>query len=124
MNRLASDILIVGGGAGGMLAALSASEKGSISVTLVDDNPYLGGQIWRAELGRTKSLEARKLIGALEQGRIRIINNAQVFGHNGEHCLLAETPDGRLELGFQKLIIATGARELFLPFPGWTLPNV
>jgi NADPH-dependent 2,4-dienoyl-CoA reductase/sulfur reductase-like enzyme len=25
---------------------------------------------------------------------------------------------------YQKLILATGARELFLPFPGWTLPNV
>ena len=22
------------------------------------------------------------------------------------------------------MILATGARELFLPFPGWTLPNV
>jgi NADPH-dependent 2,4-dienoyl-CoA reductase/sulfur reductase-like enzyme len=25
---------------------------------------------------------------------------------------------------YRKLIIAIGARELFLPFPGWTLPNV
>ena len=29
-----------------------------------------------------------------------------------------------VELEFEKLIIATGARERFLPFPGWTLPNV
>jgi NADPH-dependent 2,4-dienoyl-CoA reductase/sulfur reductase-like enzyme len=27
-------------------------------------------------------------------------------------------------LSYRKLIVATGARELFLPFPGWTLPNV
>ena len=38
--------------------------------------------------------------------------------------LLAETFDGILELGYRKLILATGARERFLPFPGWTLPNV
>ncbi len=24
----------------------------------------------------------------------------------------------------QDIVLATGARELFLPFPGWTLPNV
>jgi NADPH-dependent 2,4-dienoyl-CoA reductase/sulfur reductase-like enzyme len=38
--------------------------------------------------------------------------------------LLAETGEGPLELSWQKLILAVGARELFLPFPGWTLPNV
>jgi len=51
MNKIASDILIVGGGAAGMSAALSASAKNGLSVTIVDDNPKLGGQIWRAELG-------------------------------------------------------------------------
>jgi NADPH-dependent 2,4-dienoyl-CoA reductase/sulfur reductase-like enzyme len=38
--------------------------------------------------------------------------------------LLVETPDGVLELDWKKLILATGARERFLPFPGWTLPGV
>src|SRR5262245_14941901 len=28
------------------------------------------------------------------------------------------------ELRYETLILATGARERFLPFPGWTLPNV
>jgi len=40
------------------------------------------------------------------------------------HVLLAETPDGALALRWKKLILATGARELFLPFPGWTRPEV
>jgi NADPH-dependent 2,4-dienoyl-CoA reductase/sulfur reductase-like enzyme len=31
--------------------------------------------------------------------------------------------EGR-EIGYGRLILATGARERFLPFPGWTLPGV
>jgi NADPH-dependent 2,4-dienoyl-CoA reductase/sulfur reductase-like enzyme len=38
--------------------------------------------------------------------------------------LLAEHPSGPREIQWQHLILATGARELFLPFPGWTLPGV
>ena len=123
MNRLSSDILIVGGGAAGMSASLAASSNQN-SVTIVDDNPRLGGQIWRAELGTTKSPEASALIEAIERGRINIINNAQVFAACGDRLVAAETPEGRIDLEYQKLIIATGARERFLPFPGWTLPNV
>lgn len=124
MNESKTDILIVGGGAAGMAAALAASMKDGVGITLVDDNPQLGGQIWRAELGKTKSPEAIKLIAAIESGRIKIINNAQVFAARDKNSLLAETPDGAIEFAYEKLIIATGARERFLPFPGWTLPNV
>lgn len=123
MNKAASEILIVGGGPAGMAAALAASESGS-SVTVVDDNPLLGGQIWKASLGKIKSPEARRLIESISNGAVRIINNAQVFGSSGDKSLLAETPDGTIEFEYTKLIIATGARERFLPFPGWTLPNV
>lgn len=38
--------------------------------------------------------------------------------------LLVDTDDGPRELAYHKLILAVGARERFLPFPGWTLPNV
>ncbi len=38
--------------------------------------------------------------------------------------LIAETYDQTFSLEFNKLILATGARERFLPFPGWTLAGV
>jgi NADPH-dependent 2,4-dienoyl-CoA reductase/sulfur reductase-like enzyme len=122
MSSSASDILIVGGGPAGMAAALAAA-RSDAKVTVVDDNPNLGGQIWRAELGTIKSPEARRLIAALDGGRIEIVNNASVFAAEPD-CLLAETPNGQMEIRYEKLILATGARERFLPFPGWTLPNV
>ena len=124
MSKLKSDILIIGGGAAGMSAALAASAKSGVSVTILDDNPRLGGQIWRAELGKTKSPDAIKIITAVEAGRINIVNNAQVFAATSKNHLLAETPTGGVEFEYESLIIATGARERFLPFPGWTLPNV
>jgi NADPH-dependent 2,4-dienoyl-CoA reductase/sulfur reductase-like enzyme len=42
----------------------------------------------------------------------------------GAGVLLAENLDSFFELTYEKLVLATGAREKFLPFPGWTLPNV
>ncbi len=122
MSKNSTKILIVGGGAAGLSAALAASENAL--VTIVDDNPHLGGQIWRAELGKIQSLEAKRLIQRIISGKVTIINNAQVYASETNQCLLGETVEGRLELPYERLIIATGARERFLPFPGWTLPGV
>src|SRR5687768_12293969 len=123
VNRFTTDILIIGGGAAGMSAALAAAESGA-DVTVVDDNPRLGGQIWRAELGKTRSADAARLIAQMENGSIEMVNGAQVFAAPSERSVTAETPRGRIEFDYQKLVLATGARELFLPFPGWTLPSV
>ena len=121
MSKIETEILIIGGGAAGMAAAISAAEK---RVLIVDDNAKLGGQIWRSELGKIKSPEAQLLLEKLAQKKIEIINNAQVFAADTNTTLLAETPTGALKLRFERLILATGARERFLPFPQWTLPNV
>jgi NADPH-dependent 2,4-dienoyl-CoA reductase/sulfur reductase-like enzyme len=47
-----------------------------------------------------------------------------VFQQPYAGTLLAETSQGVIELNYKSLVLATGARERFLPFPGWTLPNV
>lgn len=120
MLRREAEILIIGGGAAG-LAATSVSSK---RVLIVDDNPNLGGQIWRAELGKIKSPDALNLIKKIDENKVSILNNTQVFAEKDPKTLLAETPQGTAELCFDKLIIATGARERFLPFPNWTLPNI
>lgn len=120
---MTTDVLIVGGGPAGMSAAMAASGNDDVRITVVDDNPRIGGQIWRAELGKIKSAEARQLVTLLDQQWVTVVNNASVFAHEAK-SLLAETPNGKLHIKFNKLILATGARERFLPFPGWTLPNV
>ena len=49
---------------------------------------------------------------------------AQVVGLARPGVLLAEQGGDARPVGYRRLIIATGARERFLPFPGWTLPGV
>ena len=44
------EILVVGAGPAGIAAAVCAAEQGK-SVCIVDDNPDIGGQIWRGEHG-------------------------------------------------------------------------
>ena len=38
--------------------------------------------------------------------------------------LLLEDPQRGWQVGYRRLVLCTGARELLLPFPGWTLPGV
>lgn len=111
------DVLVVGAGPAGLAAAASASESGD-RVCILDDNPQIGGQIWRGE-------SLNDWTGRLRNANVEIIPAAQAV-----HCdlqariLFVEASQSLLEIGFSKLILATGARERFLPFPGWTLPNV
>jgi len=116
------DIVVIGAGPAGLAAAVRAAESGS-RVAMVDDNPHPGGQIWRAAVGKA-SAEAARWIQSAEQHGVEWIAGARVFAAPAAKRIAVEQFDGELELGYRSLILATGARERFLPFPGWTLPNV
>ena len=117
------DVLVVGAGPAGMAAACRAAQSGA-RVVVVDDNIAAGGQIWRGEQTKPSSREAQAWFERLRRVEIQFINGARVFQQPRAGTLLAETPEGVCELSYTSLVIATGARERFLPFPGWTLPNV
>ena len=117
------DVLIVGAGPAGLAAACRVAENG-LRVIVVDDNPAAGGQIWRGEQAKPASREAQAWFERIRNVDIQLINGARVFQQARAGTLLAETASGICELSYEKLILATGARERFLPFPGWTLPNV
>ncbi len=122
------EILVIGGGPAGMAAAARAAECGA-RVGIVDDNFRLGGQIWRGELDESRSNDARKTEPSQWAERVLASGAIALCGLRVVHqpeagVLLAENLEGFCELTYQKLVLATGAREKFLPFPGWTLPNV
>jgi NADPH-dependent 2,4-dienoyl-CoA reductase/sulfur reductase-like enzyme len=119
----AFDILIVGAGPAGLAAAVAASARGK-SVGVVDDNPGPGGQIWRSGETGPPSREAARLFDRIRAARFETLAATQVLAPLEPGLLLAESESTAIELRYKRLVVATGARELFLPFPGWTLPNV
>ncbi|HEY2157511.1 MAG TPA: FAD/NAD(P)-binding oxidoreductase [Isosphaeraceae bacterium] len=119
----AFDILVVGSGPAGMAAAVGASARGK-AVGVVDDNPSHGGQIWRNGAKEPPSREAARWLDRVRTAGFETFTATQVLGPLGPRLLLAESEGQAIEIRYERLIVATGARELFLPFPGWTLPNV
>ncbi|MGV8918641.1 MAG: NAD(P)/FAD-dependent oxidoreductase, partial [Pseudomonas sp.] len=118
------ELLIIGAGPAGMAAALAAAPSG-ISILLLDDNPLPGGQIWRAGPHAhlpSSALRYRQALADLLN--IQVLNGTRVVAFAGAKCLLLENAERGWSLSYDKLILCTGARELLLPFPGWTLPGV
>jgi len=112
------EVVVVGAGPAGIAAACAAAGCGK-RVGLVDDNPEAGGQIWRFG-----APEGEPWFERLRRSGAEVIPGARVFDHPATGVLHAERDGERLDLRYEQLILATGARERFLPFPGWTLPNV
>src|ERR1700735_861349 len=76
----------------------------------------------------SRSDDAKKTEASLWAGRVRASGATALCGLRVVHqpeagVLSAENLDGFCELTYEKLVLATGARERFLPFPGWTLHN-
>jgi NADPH-dependent 2,4-dienoyl-CoA reductase/sulfur reductase-like enzyme len=119
-ETLEADVVVVGAGPAGIAAAVHAAEAGARTL-LVDTLASLGGQIWRHR-GQPPPAAGRWL-ERLERARVPRLAAATVVDATGSGLLLAR--DGRAQrLRHGRLVLATGARELFLPFPGWTLPGV
>ena len=121
-SATSAHVVVVGGGPAGIAGAVTAAESGR-DVVLIDDNPKPGGQIWRQGIENQNPGDAGFWFERLAKSRVRVMRGARVI-HAESGGLQIETDDSTSRLQFKKLILATGARELFLPFPGWTLPNV
>ncbi|SDZ80207.1 sarcosine oxidase subunit alpha [Thalassobacillus cyri] len=128
------DLLVVGGGPAGLMAALEAAEYG-VNVAIVEESSRLGGQLRQqtqylsplpSGIGEIRGFElANELVEAVTFNKhIVTYTNHTVIGlyedgsvgiNNGKEIIRCET---------KKISVATGADIQGVLFPGWTLPGV
>jgi NADPH-dependent 2,4-dienoyl-CoA reductase/sulfur reductase-like enzyme/Fe-S-cluster-containing hydrogenase component 2/bacterioferritin-associated ferredoxin len=132
---VATDVLIIGGGPAGLSAAIELGKLG-VPTLIVDDKDRLGGKL---------VLQTHKFFGSVEDSyagtrgfEIGNILAAEIAKHPSVEVWLNTTAvavfsdrivgvvrDGRyIAVTPAKLMVATGAREKMLSFPGNTLPGV
>lgn len=120
-------VAVIGGGPAGLAAATIAAEAGQ-RVIVVDECPAPGGQIWRYVGESPSNAAARKWMARLNRSGAAVATSTAVVDLRklgDANFQLHTVRDGvSAMVKASRVVLATGARELFLPFPGWTLPGV
>lgn len=131
-QKITERVVIVGGGPAGLAAAEVLGRKG-VAVTIIDENPALGGQYYRR---RTKGITDRlgdyrkggtRLINSVKELKPTIMTDTYVWGiSNDKRSLLVENSlDGKsARVSFDYLIVASGGHEIQYPFTNWQSTKV
>ena len=126
---MTTDVVVIGGGPAGIAAATRAAQDGR-SVVMLDESPNVGGQIWRHRSRTSLDSDARRRVERLARARAEVLNGVAVVDVTPDAdgtaiTVIAERLTGEtVSVRANALVVATGARERFVPFPGWTLHGV
>lgn len=127
------DLIIVGAGPSGLSAAVEAAKRG-LKVVVFDENEKPGGQLFKQIHKFFGSKEHRakvrgfvigqQLLDEADEAGVEVLLNATVIGLYQDHEVVVKMGDGVHHYKGDAVIIATGAAENMVTFPGWTLPGV
>ena len=128
------EIMVIGGGPAGLCAALSASSLGA-KVLLVERDEIPGGQLVKQThkfFGSEKQYAGNRgihigrmlLENALADPNIEIWTDSTVLAIYEDGVVTVEHEGGHMKVKPERVVIATGAAEKFLAFPGNDLPGI
>lgn len=135
------DVAVVGAGPAGLAATVAAAERGA-TVALLDLNAAAGGQYWRHPPDAVEPAHPslyhgwstfRRLEAAIRgyqaDGRCRYLPEHSVWSIRGAgpfqvHATAGERERTQVTIAASAVVVATGAYDRPLPFPGWELPGV
>jgi len=126
------DLVVLGAGPAGVAAANVASKEGA-EVVIIDENSSAGGQIYRAppnEFQPQNSFksdefrEGEKQRNILKNSNVKALFKHRVWSVSSDLVVSTVGPNGLSSWHARSLIIANGALERIIPFPGWTIPGV
>ena len=133
-TREVVDLLVVGGGPAGLSAAAEAAHHG-LRVVLVDERATFGGQIYRQPGPGFVVHDARRvgrdylrgvvLVEAARRAGAELRCRTSVLSLRGTTAVCLAEGGARVELvRARRVLVAPGATDRPVPFPGWTLPGV
>lgn len=128
-----AECVVVGGGPAGLTAALTAARAG-VRVMLVDENSAPGGQYYRqlpasflpvapARLGK-EHVDGRRLIDEVRAAGVELALDTVAWGIFDGRTVALASSDRATQVAAETVVLATGAYDRPVPFPGWTLPGV
>jgi D-hydroxyproline dehydrogenase subunit alpha len=128
-----AEMVVVGGGPAGLTAALEAAAAGA-EVVLIDEYLTPGGQYYKqlpagftlksAKAEGAEGGEGAEIIARLRASQVEPLLGTLVWGVFDERTLALYRGERTERLRARKLILAPGAQEVPVAFPGWTLPGV
>jgi NADPH-dependent 2,4-dienoyl-CoA reductase/sulfur reductase-like enzyme len=127
------DVIVVGGGPAGLSCSIEAARSGA-EVILIDENRRPGGQLFKQihKFFGSKQHKAGvrgfdiglQLLEQVNKLGINALLNTVAYGIFNKKTIVI-IKDGKTEMiQGKKILLATGAIENPVVFPGWTLPGV
>ncbi len=142
-SRSSHDVVVVGAGPAGLAAAHQAARAGA-RVAVLDAGPAPGGQYWRHPAPSATGVQPgdvadlhhglatyRRLAGALDRPGVSYLREHHVWtvtatggGFTARAVDRSGAGETAVEVHGARLVLATGAYDRQVPFPGWDLPGV
>ena len=127
------ELILIGAGPSGLSAAIEAAKRG-LKVVVFDENEKPGGQLFKQihKFFGSKEHKAKirgfkigqDLLKEADEAGVEVVLNATVTGLYMDKEITVRIGEAIKHFKGDAIIVATGASENMVTFPGWTLPGV